>query len=134
MSKGCPFCPPDLDPRRVEASSDHCLFLASEDPILVGSGVIVPRAHRRDVFELSREEWADTFELLARVKATRDRELAPQGYNVGWNCGAAAGQEVLHAHLHVIPRFADEPLAGKGIRYWLKQEANRRGAAESAPG
>jgi diadenosine tetraphosphate (Ap4A) HIT family hydrolase len=29
-------------------------------------------------------------------------------------------------HLHVIPRFADEPLAGKGIRHWIKQPANRR--------
>ena len=34
------------------------------------------------------------------------------------------GQEVFHAHLHVIPRYADE--TGKGIRYWLKQDANRR--------
>ncbi len=36
------------------------------------------------------------------------------------------GQTVFHAHLHVIPRFAAEPHAGKGIRYWLKQESNRR--------
>ena len=38
------------------------------------------------------------------------------------------GQEVSHAHLHVVPRFKDEPLASKGIRYWLKQAANRRPA------
>lgn len=50
----------------------------------------------------------------------------PDGYNVGWNSGAVAGQEVFHAHLHVIPRFADEPLAGRGIRYALKQPTNRR--------
>jgi ligand-binding SRPBCC domain-containing protein len=35
-------------------------------------------------------------------------------------------QEVFHAHLHVIPRYVDEPLAGKGIRYWLKQPDNIR--------
>ena len=45
---------------------------------------------------------------------------------MGWNCGAVAGQTVFHAHLHVIPRYAGEPYAGKGIRHWLKQEANRR--------
>ena len=33
---------------------------------------------------------------------------------------------VFHAHLHVIPRYAGEPHAGKGIRHWLKREANRR--------
>lgn len=36
------------------------------------------------------------------------------------------GQSIHHAHLHVVPRFRDEPLAGKGIRPWLKSEANLR--------
>lgn len=54
------------------------------------------------------------------------RELRPDGFNVGWNCFAAGGQSIPHAHLHVIPRFRDEPFAGKGIRHWLKSEANRR--------
>ena len=56
-----------------------------------------------------------------------DEQYGPAGYNVGWNNGAVAGQSVFHAHMHVIPRFADEPFAGRGIRYWLKQEDNRRG-------
>jgi histidine triad (HIT) family protein len=54
-----------------------------------------------------------------------DAELSPDGYNVGWNCGRVGGQEVFHAHLHVIPRFRQEPLAGQGIRSHLKSEANR---------
>ncbi|MEE8583517.1 MAG: HIT domain-containing protein [Acidobacteriota bacterium] len=44
---------------------------------------------------------------------------SPQAYNVGWNAGPIAGQDIAHAHLHVIPRFSDEPMAG--IRFWLKQ-------------
>jgi diadenosine tetraphosphate (Ap4A) HIT family hydrolase len=126
VSATCPYCSPELDEHRVEDSNDLCLFLASRDPVLVGSGIIIPRAHRRDVFDLSPEEWAATFELLATVGTSIDREFAPAGYNVGWNSGVTAGQEVFHSHMHVIPRFTDEPLAGKGIRYWLKQEANRR--------
>ena len=51
--------------------------------------------------------------------------LAPDGSNVGWNCGRVGGQEVFHAHLHVIPRFRQEPLAGHGIRSHLKSELNR---------
>lgn len=94
--------------------------------MLPGSGLIVPKAHRETVFDLTPEEWRDTNDLLQRVKALLDAEYAPDGYNVGWNAGAAAGQHVFHAHLHVIPRFADEPLAGKGIRHWLKQPENRR--------
>jgi diadenosine tetraphosphate (Ap4A) HIT family hydrolase len=95
--------------------------------VLTGSGLVIPKAHRETVFDLTEAEWSATFALLLRVKDRLDRLHAPQGYNVGWNAGSVGGQEVFHAHLHVIPRFADEPYAGRGIRYWLKQEANRRG-------
>ncbi len=90
------------------------------------SGVIVPIAHRETVFDLTEAELIATFRLLTRVKAWMDAEFAPDGYNVGWNCGRVAGQEVPHAHLHVIPRFRNEPLAGQGIRAHLKSDANRR--------
>jgi diadenosine tetraphosphate (Ap4A) HIT family hydrolase len=88
--------------------------------------MIVPRAHRETVFDLTPEEWAESYELLQRARAMLDRQCQPDGYNVGWNSGAVGGQEVFHAHLHVIPRFADEPLAGRGIRYAIKQPENRR--------
>ncbi|MBT6905700.1 MAG: HIT domain-containing protein, partial [Gemmatimonadetes bacterium] len=48
------------------------------------------------------------------------------GYTIGWNCGATGGQTVFHMHRHVIPRFADEPYTGQGIRHWLKRNENRR--------
>jgi diadenosine tetraphosphate (Ap4A) HIT family hydrolase len=89
------------------------------------SGVIVPHEHRATVFDLTEPELLATFRLLAEVKGWMDREFSPDGYNVGWNSGAVAGQEVFHAHMHVIPRFAQEPLAGKGIRSLLKSDANR---------
>jgi len=55
-----------------------------------------------------------------------DTQHAPDGYNVGWNIGEVAGQNEPHVHLHIIARFKDEPLAGKGIRYAFKQESNKR--------
>ncbi len=125
----CPLCSPTLDESKVRLSNPLCRFIQVEEPVLAGSGIIVPRAHKTDVFALSTEEWTASFELLGRVKAVLDRELAPDGYNVGWNCGSSAGQEVFHCHMHVIPCFDDEPLAGRGIRYWLKQPENRRGSA-----
>jgi diadenosine tetraphosphate (Ap4A) HIT family hydrolase len=69
---------------------------------------------------------AATFVLLARVKAWMDERYRPDGYNVGWNCQAAGGQIAMHSHMHVIPRFRQEPYAGRGIRYWLRQPENRR--------
>lgn len=123
----CPFCNLDLIPeQRIVLSNRTCLFLQMPQDVLVGSGVIVPKSHRETVFDLTPEEWRDTHDLLQRVKELLDAELAPDGYNVGWNSGSAAGQHIFHAHFHVIPRFADEPLAGKGIRHWLKQPQNMR--------
>ncbi|MBA2257868.1 MAG: HIT domain-containing protein, partial [Acidobacteria bacterium] len=71
------------------------------------------------------DEVSAAFQLLAEVKRWMDVTYQPQGYNVGWNCGAVGGPDVMHAHMHVIPRFEQEPYAGRGIRYWLKQEPNR---------
>ncbi len=123
----CPFCHPESDERqRVVIENKHCRFLQEPQEVLIGSGVIVPRSHRQTVFDLTAEEWAATFSLLKEAKERLDAEHGPQGYNVGWNSGSVGGQEIFHAHLHVIPRYADEPLAGKGIRYWLKQPMNRR--------
>jgi diadenosine tetraphosphate (Ap4A) HIT family hydrolase len=123
----CPFCRlAQGEGQQVVLRNEHCMFLQEPQEVLIGSGVIIPIAHRETVFDLTGDEWAATFSLLARVKELLDAKHAPQGYNVGWNSGSVAGQEIFHAHLHVIPRYADEPLAGKGIRYWIKQPANKR--------
>ena len=89
------------------------------------SGVIVPIVHRETVFDLSAEEIAATFTLLHDVKAWLCDTYQPDGYNIGWNCYEVGGQlSPLHAHMHVIPRFKQEPLAGKGIRFLLKSDKN----------
>ncbi len=120
----CLFCSPD--PNAIVLENDYAIFIQTEQPILIGSGLIIPRTHRPTVFDLTEVEWCETYALLQQVKTLLDEQYEPDGYNVGWNSGDAAGQEILHSHLHVIPRFKDEPLAGKGIRWWLKQEENRR--------
>lgn len=122
----CPFCEPRVANEPMVDSDDYCLVIDQENEILQGSVLIVPRAHREGPFDLTPEEIAFTFRLLRKVKSRLDSSLQPDGYNVGWNYKATAGQEVEHAHLHVIPRFKDEPLAGKGIRWALKQDSNRR--------
>ena len=54
----------------------------------------------------------------------------PDGANLGWNIDPVGGQNVNHAHLHLFGRFADEPLATKGLRYAFKQPGNKRGSAK----
>ncbi|WHX39914.1 HIT family protein [Mesobacillus sp. AQ2] len=125
----CPYCNIHADEEQnVVFENETCYFIQkeSEQQILQGSGLIIPKQHKQNVFELSDQEWMDSRELLAAAKERLDTKYSPDGYSVGWNTGRAGGQSIFHAHLHVIPRFKDEPLAGRGIRYWIKQEANRR--------
>ena len=123
----CPYCHTAELASRIVMRNDLALFIQDEryQGALKHSGVIVPVAHRPTVFELTEDEVLATFRLLAPVKRWMDEQFRPSGYNVGWNCGETGGQVVFHAHMHVIPRFRHEPLAGKGIRSLLKSDANR---------
>jgi len=63
-------------------------------------------------------------ELVDEAKAILDREHQPDGYNLGINNGEAAGQTVMHVHLHIIPRYLgdkDDPRGG--IRWMLPEKA-----------
>jgi histidine triad (HIT) family protein len=123
----CPYCSLSPTDEKVVFTDDLVWFV--RDPRYQGalkhSGVIIPVAHRETVFDLTGPEVAATFRLLRQVRGWMEAEYSPDGFNVGWNCGRTGGQEVFHAHLHVIPRFRQEPLAGQGIRSHLKSDANR---------
>ncbi len=55
--------------------------------------------------------------LLREVKKRLDSELHPDGYNIGVNVNAAAGQSVFHVHMHLIPRYiGDTPSPKGGVR------------------
>jgi len=109
--QNCPFCAPLLGEQSIALENEHCLFLSQlpTETVLIGSGLIIPREHRENVFGLTEAEWMATYSLLQQVKTLLDQQYAPDGYNVGWNTGRVGGQEVFHAHLHVIPRYKDEP-------------------------
>jgi len=118
---GCDFC--DLDAFREESTlvceNDLCLFASGpakageSQSLLRGSGIIIPKAHRETVFDLFSDEFMATQDLLLEVRPLLEERYQPDGYTIGWNCFAASGQSVPHAHLHVLLRYADEPLAGK---------------------
>jgi diadenosine tetraphosphate (Ap4A) HIT family hydrolase len=129
------FC--DLDTlRRAEVyiANAFCVYASTRDPrdppdVLPGCGIIVPIAHRPSPFDFTPDEWAATQELLLSAKAAQDDRLAPDGYLLAWNAfpPAGSGEEDLgHAHLHVVPRFDDEPCSDKGARSAIKGPENRR--------
>lgn len=125
--ENCEYCRPELrSDQKIILENEHCLFLQLSEQEIEGSGIIVPKKHRETVFDLTKEEWDATYDLLQKVKNYIDLTFKPDGYNVGWNCGEIGGQHIFHSHMHVLPRYADEPMAGKGIRYLFKGKENRR--------
>ena len=130
----CVFC--DLATLRAADlyfENAFCAYASTRDPrdppdVLPGSGIIVPIAHRASPFDFTPEEWAATGELLIKAKAAQDERLAPDGYFLCWSPFPRADDDVpqMHAHLHVVPRFDDEPLADQGGRTAIKAPKNRR--------
>lgn len=118
---GCRFCIANgllLDSPLFSNPSFY--FLASIDPGLPVAGMVVPFRHAETPFDFTAGEWRDLGDMLQRARA-HFAEHKPDGFTIGWNVGAVAGQHVFHAHLHVIPRFASEPHAGSGIGRALRQ-------------
>ena len=116
----CPFCPPRLGRERLLAENKRCFATFDANPVAEGHALIVPRRHVTSLFELERAEFADVFPLLQAVRAEVERTRRPDGYNVGWNNGEAAGQSVPHLHCHIIPRYrGDVPVPRGGIRNLL---------------
>ena len=123
QAKKCPFCPP----KDHEIIETHELAVAIKDsfPLTRGHSLVVPRRHVASFFELTAAERTAMLELLDRAKAALDREFAPDAYNIGINDGAAAGQTVMHLHVHLIPRYkgdADDPRGG--VRWIFPKKAD----------
>jgi diadenosine tetraphosphate (Ap4A) HIT family hydrolase len=79
--------------------------------------LIIPRRHIPDYFSLTAEEKAAIWKLVDDGKTLLDERYKPDGYNVGINVGASAGQTVIHCHIHLIPRrFGDSINPRGGVR------------------
>jgi diadenosine tetraphosphate (Ap4A) HIT family hydrolase len=122
----CIFCE-RLHAPELLAENDLAGGFLAGFPVSPGHALIVPRRHEADFFLLSPPEQAAMLSLLGRVRAQIDDRFSPDAYNLGVNAGKAAGQTVLHTHLHVIPRYVgdvDEPRGGvrwvlpATARYW----------------
>jgi histidine triad (HIT) family protein len=125
--KDCIYCNmSETSDHEIILCNDFCIYSLLKEQEIRGAGIIVPRCHKETVFDLSDSEWKSTYQLLHEVKNYIDQKYKPDGYNVGWNCGHVGGQHIFHSHLHVIPRYSDEPFAGKGIRYLFKSKENYR--------
>jgi diadenosine tetraphosphate (Ap4A) HIT family hydrolase len=115
----CVFCQIARDNVLVE--NEYFIAVRDIHPVAPGHCLIIARRHVASFFELSQEEMVSLHDLASLLKTKLDQEYAPDGYNLGMNCGAAAGQSVFHFHMHVIPRYGGDRKALQGMREYLKK-------------
>ena len=98
----CLFC--DLAQHSV-IENDLCYMIYDKFPVAAGHALVIPKRHVETVFEMNAEEWAASGMLIELTKKEIEKQFQPQGYNLKVNCGKAAGQEVMHAHIHIVPKY-----------------------------
>jgi superfamily II DNA or RNA helicase/diadenosine tetraphosphate (Ap4A) HIT family hydrolase/SOS-response transcriptional repressor LexA len=113
LATDCPFCA--ITPATAVWDRELAFAIRDTSPVSPGHTLVVARRHVASWFEANAWEQQAIFQGVDEVKRALDEELAPSGYNIGFNTGAAAGQTVMHLHVHVIPRFdgdTDDPRGG----------------------
>lgn len=114
----CLFCDKE-DSKKHKIILENELFYSRWDnfPVSEGHAEIVPKKHIESLFELTREELIEMYDIIIKTKNIIEEKYHPHGYNIGLNEGEAAGRTVHHLHVHIIPRyFGDVENPKGGIR------------------
>lgn len=118
MTAACELCVPS------DVVAENALAYARYDSNALSRGhvLVIPRRHVADFFNMSAPEQAAVLDLLNQAKKMIAAKHSPDGYNIGVNVGKAAGQNRMHVHVHLIPRYAGDVLdPSGGIRCVLKK-------------
>ena len=113
----CLFCDFAAQPERFLWENELAFAIPDGFPVAKGHTLILPKRHIETFFEATDAELVAIGEGLRAVKSRLDAQYHPAGYNIGNNNGAAAGQIVMHLHVHLIPRYpGDVPIPRGGVR------------------
>jgi diadenosine tetraphosphate (Ap4A) HIT family hydrolase len=113
----CPFC--HLEPSRIRLENEFATAFSDAFPISEGHTLVVPKRHVASLFDLPEEEQAAVWRLVTLARGKLMDEFRPDAFNVGVNDGPAAGQTVMHAHVHIIPRRKGDTADPRGGVRWI---------------
>jgi diadenosine tetraphosphate (Ap4A) HIT family hydrolase len=104
----------DIPQKDYIYQSDDFFMIYDRFPVSPGHILIISKKARSDYFELSESEKISLPYLIDKAKSIIDEQHQPDGFNIGMNCGAAAGQTVMHFHCHIIPRYKGDMADPRG--------------------
>jgi histidine triad (HIT) family protein len=97
-------------PSQVIDSDERTVAFMDIAPATPGHALVIPREHSADLLEIGPEDLAATTAAAQRLTRRMKDALGADGVNLINACGAAAWQTVFHFHIHVVPRYEDDPL------------------------
>ncbi|HUE27053.1 MAG TPA: HIT family protein [Solirubrobacteraceae bacterium] len=97
-------------PATIVDQDDMTISFMDIQPATRGHALVVPRRHARDLLEIEAEDLEATIVAAQRLARRMPDRLGADGVNLLNSCGRAAWQTVFHFHIHVIPRYAGDPL------------------------
>ena len=97
-------------PATIVAEDERTVAFMDINPATRGHALVIPREHTADLLEVGDEDLAACTAAARRLAARAKERLGADGVNLLNSCGRAAWQTILHFHLHVIPRYDDDPL------------------------
>jgi histidine triad (HIT) family protein len=108
----CLFCgivAGSIPSERIDENERTVAFM-DINPATRGHALVVPRVHSKDLLEISEEDLTATMLAAQRLSARMTDVLDADGIDLINACGEAAWQTVFHFHVHVVPRYEDDPL------------------------
>ena len=111
----CIFCRV-IDSTNIVLENNFAISVFDKFPVTNGHILVIPKRHFADFFEITAEEYNAVLDLLHEMRSRlMDTDSTIDGFNIGINVGQAAGQTVMHCHIHLIPRRSgdiDNPRGG----------------------
>lgn len=116
MTENCVFCGivQGTVPGAVVYDDGDTVAFLDRYPVHLGHTLVVPRLHVEDLVSCPAHIASRLFEVSAKLAPAIVRAAGAAGFNIWTANGRAAGQEVFHLHVHVLPRFDDDDF---GLRF-----------------
>ncbi len=117
--ENCIFCKivnKEIPAKVIYEDHDWLAFLDIK-PINLGHTLLVPKQHYQNLYDTPNELLVKIGQLINKLARAIKQGVSADGINIGMNNERAAGQLVMHTHLHIIPRFADD-----GLKHWPGKE------------
>ena len=112
MSESCLFC--EIAARRIAASvvyeDDDIMAFLDINPLAPGHVLLITKAHCETLLDVPRNTFSALFDVAQKIAAAQIKVVGAEGVNWLQNSGTAAGQEIFHFHIHLIPRMVDDGL------------------------